>query len=167
MAPLPLQTAAFIRAGLTSETILALQEVSLQDSSENLLGQFSAQPELGPDAAADTPHPSHHPNNEPLPLVWQDLFGCATRAASNGYLARLAGMPSLLSPAAPAAEGGRSTSGAAIGSCSVPDQTTMAHDTVFRDFLSPEALVQRHRLGAPEVRRLYQTMQVRHQVHAA
>jgi len=31
---------------------------------------------------------------------------------------------------------------------------------VFARYLSPEALVQRHRLGKPEVRRLYQALQV-------
>lgn len=82
--------------------------------------------------------------------MWQDLFAATRAAQSTDYLERLA-----CSRAAPAPK-------AHHPACPFDDPSLgISRDTVFTQFLCPEALVQQHRLGALHVRRLYQALQVR------
>ena len=74
--------------------------------------------------------------------MWQDLFAAARSAQSNEYLDSLACRPPLSAS---------SSGDPALG---------ISRDTVFTHYLSPDSLVQHHRLGKPEVRRLYQALQV-------
>jgi hypothetical protein len=102
--------------------------------------------------------------------VWQDLFAAARSAQPSEYLDGLACRPSL-PPAAGLAlpartsgpgQGGNGSPGSSAGSSSGDGDPSLgiSRDTVFTHCLSPEALVQHHRLGKPEVRRLYQALQV-------
>ena len=65
--------------------------------------------------------------------------------------------------AAAAAEEGAIARGVVLGTAAddIDPSLGISRDTLFEQYLSPEALVQRHRLGKPEVRRLYQALQVR------
>eukprot|EP00887_Chlorella_sp_A99_P007782 scaffold20.g7782.t1 len=137
---------AFLKAGLVAGTP---QEEELGDGANSFL--------LVPDAAPPGEGTPRRRLDEPLPVVWQDLFACVTRAASTEYLHKLAAEapPPHLVASTPAA----GTEGPAADSAADAPELGLAHDTAFRRFLCPEALVQRHRLGAPQVRRLYRSMQ--------
>ena len=123
----------------------------------------------------------------PCPQVWQDLLVATRSAQSTEYLDSLACRPpSDLAHSSPShaststARGMRGASssqeagaeGSSVGSTEGASDGTQTSrrgdaslgittDTVFSQFLSPEALVCRHRLGKPEVRRLYRALQAR------
>lgn len=97
--------------------------------------------------------------------------GPATRpgSANSGPAARpeppSAAAPPVGAPdaaAAAAAEEGAIARGVVLGTAAddIDPSLGISRDTLFEQYLSPEALVQRHRLGKPEVRRLYQALQV-------
>ncbi|GAB4819321.1 hypothetical protein N2152v2_006367 [Parachlorella kessleri] len=75
----------------------------------------------------------------PLPLAWKSFFDCLAKAKSRPYIEELA------------------CSGAGFRG---PALETLAPDSVCQHHLSVEALVLRHGLGVPEIRRLYQALQV-------
>lgn len=103
--------------------------------------------------------------------VWQDLFAAARAAQSNEFLDALACRQPPVTAAAKDSRRSAETAAACSSSSSSParvpeegeeDPTLgICQATAFSSYLSPEALVQRHRLGKPDVRRLYQALQVR------
>ncbi|KAL4451532.1 hypothetical protein ABPG75_007194 [Micractinium tetrahymenae] len=134
-----------IRAGLTAvdrSTQAALEEAGRRTPSDFLLlPETSRTSSLAGSASSLA---------ETLPQVWQDLFAATRAAQSTDYLDRLA-----CSAGVPASEAYRRD-------CAAFDDPSLGitRDTVFTQFLCPEALVQQHRLGPPQVRRLYQALQV-------
>ena len=140
--PQPPPPARFITAGLGG----TLKEAQVPGEEQS---SFLLVPE-GEEAAAEDAPPHRRPEAE-LPRVWQDLFGCITRAASAEYLCSLASTtqqqpaPGGEAPPAPAPE--------------PPPEHAITHDSAFTRFLCPETLVRRHRLGPGEVRRLFRTLQ--------
>lgn len=84
--------------------------------------------------------------------------------ADGGSAAAAAAQPEDAAEAAEAAAASAPAEAAEPGHGPAPgDDPTLgiSRDTLFASYLSPEALVQRHRLGRAEVRRLYQALQVR------
>lgn len=95
--------------------------------------------------------------------VWQDLFAAARAAQSTDYLDGLACRPPSKHPSLRCSTAGaRSSSPPPRSACTQQSDPALgiSRDTVFEQYLSPEALVQHHRLGKPELRRLYQALQV-------
>ncbi|PRW20871.1 Leucine Rich Repeat isoform B [Chlorella sorokiniana] len=161
-----MHTTAGLTAGLTRETLAALQAAQAGDQPPFLI--------VPPSEAYSSSLRSA--GAEPLPQIWQELFACTRSAQSDAFLDSLASRPPLPLPpglrpqggqrsASTAAKATRNAAAAAAAQASSGTDDTdpslgISRDTVFAQYLLPEALVQRHRLGKPEVRRLYQALQV-------
>lgn len=146
--------AAGIKAGLTRATLAHLQEAGAHTAGEFLL---VPEPSTGSESSAASAVRSLA---DSLPQVWQDLFVATRVSQSSSYLDGLACSPQQPAPT----EGAAGTSGPSCepsSASTLPDPSLgISRDTAFTQFLSPEALVRVHRLGKPEVRRLYQALQV-------
>ena len=114
----------------------SLLTAGLQEPSEFLLVPEAA----GGAGAGDDAEPRPAlPAAGEVPPVWQDFFACLARVAAPESAAQVACSGAWGPP---------------------PDSTALGPHSVFKSFLCPEALLLRHRLGLPEVKRLYQALQV-------